>query len=205
MPQPEFRYIGTAVPRREDARLLTGHGRYIDDIEIPGALHACFVRSPHAHARILSIDATAARAMPGVVAIVTGHELAQWTTRHRMAPPIEGLHPVEMDTLPVDRVRFQGDPVACVVATDRYLAEDACEQVDVDYEMLEAVFDMQQALDPASPRVDATLPSNLISHQHFDHGDVAARKRDAHRVVEASFYQHRQTHLPIETRGCRCW
>ncbi len=202
MPQPDFRYIGTPVPRREDARLLTGHGRYIDDIEIPGALHACFVRSPHARARILSIDATAARAMPGVVAIVTGRELALWTTRHRMAPPIEGLHPVEMDTLPIDHVRFQGDPVACVVATDRYVAEDACEQVVVDYEMLPAVTDMHQALDPAAPRVDAALPTNLISHQRFEKGAVAARRREAHHVVEASFFQHRQTHLPIETRGC---
>jgi carbon-monoxide dehydrogenase large subunit len=202
MSHPEFRHIGQHLPRKEDYRLLTGRGRYVDDIEVPGALHACFVRSPHAHARIVSIDRDAAARMPGVVAIVTGQELALWTTRQRMAPPIDGLQPMEMDTLPTATVRFQGDPVACVIATDRYVAEDAAEQVNVTYEVLPAVSTMWQALEPDSPRVDESLTSNLLSHQHADHGDVAVRKREAHRVIESTFSQHRQTHLPIETRGC---
>lgn len=197
-----FRHIGTHQPRKEDQRLLTGRGRYVDDIEVPGALHACFVRSPHAHARILAIDSAAAQALPGVVAVVTGKDLAAWTTRLRMAPPIEGLQPMEMDTLPTDKVRFQGDPVACVVAVDRYVAEDAAEQVAVEYEVLPAVSDMWQALAPGAPLVDETLPSNLLSHQHAVHGEVAARMAGAHRVIESQFSQHRQTHLPIETRGC---
>ena len=202
MSRPEFRYIGQPLARKEDRRFLTGTGCYVDDIEVPGALHACFVRSPHAHARILSIDAHSARGMPGVVAVVTGRELAGWTTRQRMAPPIEGLHPVEMDSLPIDRVRFQGDLVACVVATDRYLAEDAADQVFVDYEALEAVTDMWHALDPKAPRVDETLESNLVSHQAQSFGDVDSRMHQAHRIVESHFSQHRQTHVPIETRGC---
>ena len=202
MSPPEFHYIGQHLARKEDYRLLTGHGRYVDDIEVPGALHACFVRSPHAHARIVSIDSEAARQMPGVVAVVTGHDLAQWTTRQRMAPPIEGLQAMEMDTLPTAKVRFQGDPVACVIATDRYVAEDAAEQVLVDYAVLPAVSTMWQALEADSPLVDESLDSNLLSHQHADHGDVEARKREAHRVIESTFSQHRQTHLPIETRGC---
>ncbi|MCX7230654.1 MAG: xanthine dehydrogenase family protein molybdopterin-binding subunit [Burkholderiales bacterium] len=202
MASPEDRWIGRAVPRKEDRRFLIGAGRYLDDIEVPGALHAHFVRSPHAHARILSIDADAARAMAGVVAIVTGRELAEWTTRHRMAPAIDGLHPVEMDTLPIARVRFHGDPVACVIASDRYLAEDAAERVEIDWEVLEAVTDMHRALEPDAPLVDETLASNLVSHQHDAFGDVDARMRGAHRIVEARFSQHRQTHLPIETRGC---
>jgi carbon-monoxide dehydrogenase large subunit len=202
MAEEKYRHIGSHVARKEDERLLTGHGRYIDDIDIPGALHACFVRSPHAHARIGSIDVQAALEMPGVVAIFTGKDVAAWTTRHRMAPPIEGLQPVEMDTLPVDKVRFQGDPVACVIARDRYAAEDAAEQVTVDYEVLPAVTTMWQALEPQSPRVDETLPSNLLSHQHATHGDVPTQMRQAQRVVESVFSQHRQTHLPIETRGC---
>jgi aerobic carbon-monoxide dehydrogenase large subunit len=197
-----FRYIGQPIPRKEDRRLLIGAGRYLDDIEVPGALHACFVRSPHAHARIVAIDAEVARGMPGVVAVVTGRELARWTTRHRMAPPIEGLQPVEMDSLPVERVRFHGDPVACVVAADRYLAEDAAEQVLVEYEPLEAVTDLARALEPGAPRVDETLPSNLVSHQRQSFGDVDARMREAYRIVESSYSQHRQTHVPIETRGC---
>lgn len=202
MPKARFRHIGAALPRKEDLRLLTGHGRYVDDIEIPGALHACFVRSPHAHARIRHIESEAALAMPGVVAVLTGSDLAQWTAPLRMAPPIEGLLPVEMSTLPVDKVRFHGDPVACVLATNRYLAEDASELVEVDYEPLAAVAGIEQALAAGAPLVDESLPSNLISHQSFSAGDVAARRRQAHRVVESTFSQHRQTHLPIETRGC---
>jgi aerobic carbon-monoxide dehydrogenase large subunit len=197
-----FRSIGRHEPRREDARLLTGRGRYIDDIVVPGALHACFVRSPHAHARIVAIDTAAALAMPGVVAVFTGRDIAQHTTRHRMAPPIEGLQPMESDTLPIAKVRFQGDPVACVIATDRYLAEDASEHVVVEYEVLPAVATMWQSLAPDAPRVDDALPSNLLSHQQATCGDVDAVLRGAYRVIESSFSMHRQTHLPIETRGC---
>lgn len=197
-----FRHIGAAHPRKEDARLLTGRGRYIDDIDVPGALHACFVRSPHAHARILAIDAAAARALPGVVAVYTGQDLAAWTTRHRMAPAIDGLQAMEMDTLPTLKVRFQGDPVACVIASNRYLAEDAAEQVQVDYELLPAVSCMAEALRPGAALVDEALTSNLLSHQSATHGDVAAAMQAAHRVVRSTFSQHRQTHLPIETRGC---
>jgi len=197
-----FRHIGAAHPRKEDARLVTGRGRYIDDIEVPHALHACFVRSPHAHARIVSIDTGAASAMPGVVAVYTGSDLLQWTARHRMAPPIEGLRAMEMDVLPVDKVRFQGDPVACVIASSRYLAEDAAELVDVSWEVLPAVTSMVQALRPDAPKVDDDLPDNLLSHQHAVHGDPAAAMASAYRVVESTFSQHRQTHLPIETRGC---
>jgi len=202
MPKPRFRHIGAPLARKEDLRLLTGHGRYVDDVAIPGALHACFVRSPHAHARIVNIDAKAALAMPGVFAVFTGRDLAQWTTPLRMAPPIEGLHPVEMTTLPLDKVRFHGDPVACVIAASRYLAEDAAERVEVEYEPLPAVADFDQALAAGAPLVDESLPSNLVSIQKFSTGDVAARKREAHRVVECTFSQQRMTHLPIETRGC---
>jgi len=169
---------------------------------VSGALHACFVRSPHAHAEILSVDMGAALDMPGVVAIYTGHDLARWTTRHRMAPPIDGLRAMEMDTLPTTKVRFQGDPVACVIATNRYLAEDAAEQVQVEYAVLPSVSTMWQALASDAPRVDDDLPDNLLSHQHAVHGDVAGAMAGAHRVIESSFSQHRQTHLPIETRGC---
>lgn len=94
--KPVFNAIGKRIPRSEDHRLLRGRGRYLDDIEVAGALHACFVRSPYAHAKILSIDFEDAKAMPGVVAVVTGKELAEWTTTMRLAPPIDGLKPVEM-------------------------------------------------------------------------------------------------------------
>ena len=198
----QFHQIGRALPRKEDYRLLTGQGRYLDDIGVPGALHACFVRSPYAHARIRSIKTDAARRMKGVVAVVTAAELTQWTTTLRMAPPIEGLQPTEMTALPADSVRFQGDPVVCIVATDRYLAEDAAEAVEIDYEVLPAVLSYDDAVRAGAALVDDTLTSNLISHQTFEKGAVKQRMQGAFAVVETSFTQHRQTHLPIETRGC---
>ena len=200
-PEP-FTQIGRKLPRREDRRLLTGAGRYLDDIVIPGALHVTFVRSPHAHARIVSIDTAQAAAMPGVVLVVTGNDVAQWATTLDVAPPIEGLRPTKLAPFPIDKVRFQGDLVACIVASDRYVAEDAAETVEVEYEMLGAVADMDTAQAPGAALVDETVPGNLLSEQNFSSGDVAARKLGAHKVVEATFYQHRQTHMPIETRGC---
>ncbi len=202
MSEERFRYLNKPVRRTEDYRLLSGHGRYIDDIEVPGALHACFVRSPHAHARIVSIDADDALQMPGVVAVITGRDLAQWTNPMRIAPPIDGLLPVEIETMPVEIVRFQGDLVACVVATDRYVAEDAVERVLVDYEALPAVTDMWQALEPDAAQVDPMVPGNRVSHQTFTSGQPDAVSASAYRVVESTFSQQRQTHVPIETRGC---
>ena len=202
MSDRDFEILGKPLLRKEDRRFLTGQGRYLDDVEIPRALHVAFVRSPHAHARLGAIDVAAARAASGVVAAVTGRELDQWTTRLRMAPPIDGLLPMEMSALPLDKVRFQGDPVACVVATDRYLAEDAAELVAVEYDALPAVTDMHAALAAGAPLVDDSLPSNLVSHQHARFGNPAQRFLEAARVVEATFSQGRQTHAPIETRGC---
>ena len=196
------RAIGAPLLRREDHRFLTGHGRYLDDIAVANCLHAHFVRSPHAHARIRSIDIADALGAEGVVAVVGGRELAQWTTALRMAPPIEGLRGVEFPTLPVDKVRFVGDPVLCIVATDRYLAEDAAELVMVEYEVLEGVANLDQALAPAAPRVDESLSDNLVSHQSFSVGEPGRAFAEADIVVEASFRQQRQTHAPIETRGC---
>lgn len=199
---PQFHQIGRALPRKEDYRLLTGQGCYLDDITVAGALHACFVRSPYAHARIHSIDTERARRMPGVAAVVSAAEVTQWTTTLRMAPPIDGLQPTEITTLPADKVRFQGDPVVCIVATDRYLAEDAAEAVVTNYEALPAVFTFSDAVRSGAPLVDDSLSSNLVSHQTFNKGDVQGRMRGAYAVAEISFRQHRQTHLPIETRGC---
>jgi carbon-monoxide dehydrogenase large subunit len=194
--------IGAALPRKEDYRFVTGQGRYLDDIVVPGCLHAHFIRSPHAHARIASIDSAAALKAEGVISIVTGRELEEWTTPVRMAPPIEGLQPVEFTTLPIDKVRFIGDPVVCIVATDRYLAEDAAELVTIDYDVLDPVPDLDRALAVDAPLVDESLTSNLVSRQSFTSGDPARCFAEADFIVETSFNQHRQTHAPIETRGC---
>ncbi len=197
-----FLSIGKSLPRKEDRRLLTGQGRYLDDIQVAGELHACFVRSPYQHALILAIDTEAAEAAPEVVAVVTGKDLAEWTTTHRMAPPIDGLLPIEMTALPADKVRFHGDPVACIVATDRYLAEDASELVEVDYEPLDPVCDMFKAMEDGAPLIEKDMGTNLISHQTFETGNILHVMESAGRVVESTFSTPRQTPLPIETRGC---
>ena len=194
--------IGRAMPRREDRRHLTGQARFLDDIAFPGALVAKFVRSPHPHARILAIDTAVAIAMPGVELVATGADLARWATPLHMAPPIEGLKPVTIAPMPVDTVRFDGDLVAVVVARSRTAAEDAAEFVHVDYQALPAIVTTAAALAPDAVLVDAALDSNLVSHQSFSAGDPLTRFAGAYRVVEARFVQHRQTHVPMEPRGC---
>lgn len=196
-----FTSIGKRRPRTEDYRLLKGRGRFVDDIDIPGALHACFVRSPYAHAQILAIDFADAEALPGVIGVFTGKDLAQWTTKLRMAPDIEGVKPTEMTALPIDKVLFHGDPVACIIATDRYIAEDALELVHVDYETLVPVTDMFKAQESGSALIYETLRTNLVSHQTFATQEVDRIIASADRVIEATFSEHRQTQLPIETRG----
>lgn len=188
------------ILRREDHRFLIGAGRYIDDIEFPGALHLRFVRSPHAHARLRGIRTDAALAIPGVVAIFVGRDLAEWVAPLRMAPPIEGLQPTTMQAMPTDKVRFVGDLVACVIAASACAAVEAAEALAVDYEVLDAVVDMTTAA--SKILVDEALSSNLISRQSFATGNVEAAFAKARRVVEARFSQHRQTHLPLEPRGC---
>lgn len=197
-----YHVIGKKVDRVEDYRLLTGTAQYLDDLNFPRALHVTFVRSPHAHARILSIDTQKALEVPGVVAVFTGKDINQWAKPLRMAPPIEGLLPMEMTAMPTDKVRFDGDPVACVVAQDRYIAEDAAELVVVQYEEIKAVTDMFKVLQEETPLVDDALDTNLVSRQTYKQGDVEDSFAKADHIVEARFSQHRQTHVPIETRGC---
>ncbi|WP_323992052.1 xanthine dehydrogenase family protein molybdopterin-binding subunit [Nguyenibacter sp. L1] len=195
-------YIGQPRPRREDHRLLAGLARYVDDIKVAGALHAAFLRSPHGHARIVSIDVAGALDLPGVVTVVTGADLAKDVAELTIAPPIDGLRPTRMPVMPVDRVRFQGDLVACVVAVDRYVAEEAMERIVVDYAELPAVSDMFAALRDDSVLVDEALGTNLVARRVHCAGDPEARLAAAPRVIEAEFHQQRQTHAPIETRGC---
>ena len=195
-------YVGAALSPRETKKLVLGRGSYVGDLTMPGMLHAAFVRSPHAHARILRIDTDAARRQPGIVAVLTGPDLARVTAPLRIAPPIEGLLPMEMPTLPGDKVRFVGDLVACVIGEQHYQVEDACALVDVEYAPLAAVVDPERAQDSTQPRVDETIPANRAYQGVFAHGDVAAALGKADRVVDARFHQGRQTHVPMEPRGC---
>jgi carbon-monoxide dehydrogenase large subunit len=193
--------LGRALRRREDRRLLMGQGRFLDDIPAPpGCLHAVFVRSPHPHARIGAIDATAARALPGVAAVLTGTDLGRLVAPLRMAPPIEGLLPMEMPVLPVETARFVGDPVALVLAESRIAAEDAAELVEVAWDPLPAIADLAQAR-AAAALVDPAVPGNRVSRQAFATPGLDAAFARADRVVETRFGQHRQTHAPLEPRG----
>src|SRR5947208_15574906 len=140
--------IGESIKRKEDARCLRGKGTYLDDITLPGMLHMAILRSPHAHARIRSVDTAAASAVPGVVAVVTGDLMAQ----HNLAwmPTLSGDTQAVLAT---DKVRFQGQEVAAVVAETKYAAEDAVGLVEVDYDVLPAVTGPQQAQQPGAVRI----------------------------------------------------
>ena len=200
------RYTGASIRRSEDPRILTGAGRYVDDIKLPGMLHAAFVRSPLAHARVLSVDVSAARALPGVVAVLTGAELEAMTV-----PGPDALIALmgwagptpEFTLLATDKVRFAGDPLAIVVAESRYLAEDGCELVEVEYDELPPVTNASFALDPSSPPLFANLGDNIAGpHSRSEFGDVSATFANADRVTDFRIDVHRHQNVPMEGRGC---
>jgi carbon-monoxide dehydrogenase large subunit len=200
------RYTGASIKRSEDPRILTGSGRYVDDIKLPGMLHAAFVRSPLAHARVLSVDVSAARALPGVVAVYTGAELETMTVPGPdvlMAMLGGGGPSPEFSLLATDKVRFAGDPVAVVIAESRYLAEDGCELVDVEYDDLPPVVNAAFALDPGSPPLFANLGDNIVlPRSRSEFGDVAATFAAADRVADFRIDVHRHQNVPMEGRGC---
>jgi carbon-monoxide dehydrogenase large subunit len=195
------RYVGQSVSRVEDKRILTGTGRYIDDIVLPGMLHGVFVRSPLPHARIVSVDAERARTMPGVVAVITAADLDGLV--HPLQFPVEipnYLRPV-FHALASDKVRLVGDPVAFVVAESRYLAEDARDAVEVDYEPLEPIATMEHAKDPARPPIFDDVGSNVFYTETMDIGDPDAAFAQADRVVRETIVSQRVTHVPLDGRG----
>ncbi|MFI6435110.1 xanthine dehydrogenase family protein molybdopterin-binding subunit [Streptomyces sp. NPDC050759] len=194
-------YAGTRTPRVEDARLLTGTGTYVDDVVRPGMLHVCFVRSPMARARILGIDASEARELPGVHAVFVAADLnpgvhEQWYTLNGRDDPDTPRPP-----LAEGEVRFVGDPVAMIVAGDRYLAEDAAESVIVDYDPLVPVVDYATALD--SPEsVHAEHPGNLVGQLGGrPMADLDPVFASAPHVVGQTLYQQSHGPVPMETRG----
>ena len=199
------RYTGTSVKRSEDPRILTGGGRYVDDIKLPGMLHAAFVRSPMAHGQVLTVNASGARELPGVVAVYTGADMAAMTLpgQDPLFAMMGGGGPApEYTLLATDKVRFVGDPVAIVVAESRYLAEDGCELVEVDYADLPPVATAAAALDAGSPRLFANLDDNVIGpHKRSEFGDVAGTFNRADRIEEFHIDVHRHQNVPMEGRG----
>ncbi len=193
--------VGSSVKRVEDKRILTGNGKYVADVVVPGMAHAAFLRSPFPHARIVSVDAGAARALPGVIAVLTGEDMTAISQPLGQLVPTPGQVAPPYAALATDKVRLVGDPVAMVVAEDRYIAEDARQLIDVDYEPLDAVATIEQALDPASARVWEEAEGNVVFRSEHTYGDAAAAFARADRVITETFRQHRIANMPMETRG----
>jgi len=195
-------YIGKAVPRPNLDRLMQGRGQYVSDIELARMAHVVYVRSPHAHARITAIDVTAAKKMPGVIAVVTGKDLAGIITPWiGVLSHLKGLKSAPQHAIAIDRVCWQGEAVAAVVASNRALAEDGAEAVTVEYEELEAVTDMETALDPGTPVIHASLGDNLAFERVHDAGVVDRAFADADEVVDADFVFGRHTGVTLEPRA----
>ncbi len=201
MPSGAGRYAGARIGRVEDARLLAGTGTFVDDVTRPGMLHACFVRSPFARARIEAIDIGEAQALPGVHAVLVGADLnpgarEQWHTA--IGPDVPE---VPRPPLAEDEVRFAGDPVALVVAESRYIAEDAADLVVVDFEPLPALVDYAAA-EGSEISVHETVPGNLVGEMAGPPaGDVEAAFAAAPHVVTETIRQHAYAPVPMETRG----
>ncbi|MFL9894516.1 xanthine dehydrogenase family protein molybdopterin-binding subunit [Paraburkholderia sp. RL17-381-BIF-C] len=189
------RHLGRPMERLEDPAILTGRGRYGDDIGIrPGTLHAAILRSPHAHAELVSIDTDAASKLPGVHAILTRDDLRAWSR-----PFVVGVKsPMEQWALAMDRVRYVGEPVAVVLAQSRALAEDGLDLLKVEYAMLEPVTSIEQAASDQSPVLHEKVGSNVISDRHFRYGEPeAAFEQAPHRVKLVAHYP-RNSCAPIE-------
>jgi carbon-monoxide dehydrogenase large subunit len=196
--------VGQRIRRIEDPALLRGAGRYLDDIRLPGTLHVAFVRSPHAHALVRSINADDARAMRGVVAVYTAEDLLKTLVRLRlpMAFPEGKLTANAMPlVLASGEVCHVGETLAMVVATSRYLAEDAVDRVIVDYDVQPAVVDPRAAIAADSPLACVDIPSNLFIRFDVAYGDCAKEFASAHHVFRETLFQHRGVAHPMEGRG----
>jgi 2-furoyl-CoA dehydrogenase large subunit len=195
---PKFRYIGKHRRAVEHRRFVVGKGRYAADIQLPGMLHVAIVASPYAHARILSIDASEALAMPGVHAVLTGRELAE-----RTEPMLPGVDAPEVKRYPmaVDIARYAGEWVVAVVAESRALAEDAAETVLVDYEVLPHVVDPEQAIEAGAPQVHPRHGPNVIFRRVFCWGEVDEHFAAAQHKIEYRVRWARSSTVPIETFG----
>lgn len=188
-------FLGASVLRKEDPALLSGRGRYADDLPVPtGTLHAHVVRSPHAHARIAGIDPTEALAQDGVWAVMTGEDVRKLSDPFLIALKA----PIHQWSLAVERVRYVGEPVALVVAESRYLAEDAADLLRIDYEPLEAVIDPKAACGTSAPLLHAEAKTNEISVRKFSYGDTRSAFETADARVALTCHYPRNSFMPME-------
>jgi carbon-monoxide dehydrogenase large subunit len=197
------RFIGKRVMRTEDKKLLQGQGSYVDDLHLPNMLQAAVLRSPHAHAKIVSIDCTAARELKGVHAVYTHADL---NGRARGRAPSMLPNPAirferTQELLASTEVTFAGEAVAFVVADNRYIAEDACGLIEIEYDTLPAVADCRDGLRAESPLCHTDAKDNVVAHIEMGFGDIDAAFTDAPHVVEETYWQNRGSAHPMETRG----
>ncbi|MDB5640815.1 MAG: carbon monoxide dehydrogenase large subunit [Hyphomicrobiales bacterium] len=196
--------FGARVKRVEDPALLKGQGRFVDDVKMPGVLHACFVRTPFAHAFVRNIDSTAALQLEGVVAVFTAADMPQRMRDERMPMLVPNAAIAALRTqhaLATHEICYAGQTVAVVIAQSRYIAEDAAALVDVDYETLPAISDLRSAVAPGAAVAHSDLPDNIASSFKMEYGDVDAAFASAPHVFEEKLWQHRGGGMAMETRA----
>jgi carbon-monoxide dehydrogenase large subunit len=200
------RYFGERIKRNEDPRLLTGQGLYVDDVELPKMLHAAFLRSPYAHARIQRIDVSQALQRAGVVAVYTADDLGDyWKPGPLLVspPPVKDILFNERTQVPLakEKVKFVGEPILMVLAESRYIAEDALADIQIDYEPLQAVVDVEKALETDSPVIHEDIGSNVAAHVVQTKGDYESAKKEAALVIRRRFRYEHGCAAAIENRG----
>ena len=196
--------VGQRIKRLEDPDLLSGRGQFVDDLKIPGLLHAAFLRSPVGHARIHGIDKANAMMMPGIHAVWTAADLPENMHGRRMLLQVPNpaiRHPFTQEPLATNEVCFVGEPVAVVVADSRHQAEDACERIDVDYESLPVSSDCESALKPGAGAAHSNIDDNIAAQFTLDYGDIDDAFTKAEHVFQDRYFQHRGTANPMEGRG----
>lgn len=194
-------YIGARVQRVEDPKYLRGDGCYVDDVELPGMLHAAFVRSPFPHARIGKIDSSRALKVPGVIAVFTGQDLSEDTGLITTAVGRPEVRTATRRALPLDKARHVGDPVAVVIGRSRYSAEDGVDAVEVDWDPLPAISDPEESLRPSAIRIDENLEDNNIAHIEGGAGDIDLAFSKATHTFKKRFIAGRTAGAPLEPRG----
>jgi CO/xanthine dehydrogenase Mo-binding subunit len=200
------RYFGKRVQRNEDPRLLTGQALFVDDVNLPGMLHAAYYRSPYAHARILEIDVSRAQEKEGVVAVYTAEDLGDYWRKGVLnvsPPPIEGLIFNERlhYNLAKNKVRHVGEPIVCVVAESRYIAEDAVNEVVVNFDPLPVNIDPKKALEPDAALLHEDLENNIAAHVIQKKGDYEKAKAEADLVITRDMVYDRGAAAAMENRG----
>jgi aerobic carbon-monoxide dehydrogenase large subunit len=195
------RSIGARIPRREDRRLLTGRGTYVDDVSLPRMLHAAFARSSEAHARLLAVDGAEARRLPGVVAVFTAAELEGKAAPIRALNSTPGYRECDTPILASEKVRMVGEPIALVLAESRYAAEDGAAAVRVEYEPLPALLEIEQAIAEGAPPIHDQIPDNRFNRFEAESGDLEGAFARASEVIELELRQQRYGAASLEGRA----